>query len=92
MSGNGYAVMDGVLLQWGIANYNSNSPITITFPSAFPNVYSVTATVDAGSNSGSGVNVLVNVMSIGNNTFQISGTLTFTGDNVLKIRWMAVGM
>ncbi len=88
---NGYAEMGGVLLQWGIANYNSNNVLTITFPKVFTNVYSVTATVDAGNNSGAGVNVPVKVLNIGNSTFQIAGTVAFSGDTVTKIRWMAVG-
>lgn len=91
MNENGFANMGGVLLQWGSVNYNSNSPVTITFPNTFVNVFSVTATVDADNNSGSGVNIPVKVMNIGNNTFQIAGTAVFSGDNTSKIRWMAVG-
>ncbi|HEX5112876.1 MAG TPA: hypothetical protein VFV79_08520 [Saprospiraceae bacterium] len=91
MNANGYAEMGGVIMQWGIVNYNSNSNQTITFPVAFTQVYSVTATVDAGNNTGSGANVPVKTVNIGNNTFQIAGTGTFSGDNISKVRWMAVG-
>lgn len=69
--------MGGVLLQWGSVDYNSNNLVTITFPNKFANIYSVTATVDAGDNSGSGVN--------------IAGTAIFEGDVTSKIRWMALG-
>jgi hypothetical protein len=91
MSENGYAEMGGVLWQWGIADYSSNTEVTITFPRAFVHVFSVTATVDGGDNSGAGVNVPVKVLNIGTNTFQIAGTVFFSGDDVTKIRWMAVG-
>ena len=91
MNDNGFASMGGVLLQWGSVNYNSNNPVTVTFPNTFANVYSVTATVDAADNTGSGVNIPVKVMNIGNNTFQIAGTAIFEGDVTSKIRWMALG-
>lgn len=83
--------MGGVLLHWGSVDYNSNNPVTITFPNTFANIYSVTATVDAGDNSGSGVNIPVKVMNIGNDTFQVAGTEIFSGDVTSRNRWMAVG-
>jgi hypothetical protein len=92
MSADGYAEMGGVLMEWGNVDYNSNNPITITFPKVFTTVYSVTATVDSGTNTGSGANVPVKVMNIGNDTFQIAGTAAFSGDNISKVRWMAVGI
>ena len=39
-----------------------------------------------------GAHVYVKVMNIGHDTFQIVGTAAFSGDNVSKIRWMAVGI
>jgi hypothetical protein len=91
MSGNGYAEMGGVLLEWGTASYTSSVAATITFPKPFNTIYSVTATVDAAGNSGSGANVPVKVMAVGLTSFQIAGTVGFSGDSVSKIRWMAVG-
>jgi len=88
---NGYAEMGGVLLQWGVANYSSNSTVTITFPKVFTTIYSVTATVDADNNLGSGANIPVKVLNPHTNTFQIAGTAYFAGDGVSKVRWMAVG-
>lgn len=91
MDVNGYAEMGGVLMQWGIADYTSNTAETITFPMEFNNVFSLTATVDAAYTEGSGVNVPVKVQNISNNTFQIAGMFEFSGDETTKIRWIAVG-
>lgn len=91
MTVNGYAEMGGVLIQWGRVDYVSNEPQTITFPETYGIVYSVTATVDAVSNTGSGANVPVKVLNIYGNTFQIAGTSLFTGDYTSKVRWMAIG-
>ena len=91
VSANGYAEMGGVLVQWGSVNYSSNSPVTVTFPKAFANVFSVTATVDAGNNSGSGVNIPVKVLNISSINFQVAGTAVFSGDTSSQVRWMAIG-
>lgn len=92
MTNNGYAEMGGVLIQWGTIAYLSNEPQTVTFPEPFSTVYSVTATVDAGNNTGNGVNVPVKLLNVGTSTFQIAGTLLFTGDITSKVRWMAIGI
>jgi len=91
MNTNGYAEMGGVFMQWGVVNYSSNNTQTITFPVAFTQVYSVTITVDAGNNSGSGANIPAKTLNVANNSFQVAGTAAFSGDNVSKLRWMAVG-
>jgi hypothetical protein len=88
---NGYARMGGVLVQWGSGSYNSNNAVTVTFPTAFTNVYSVTATVDAGANTGSGSNIACKVLSTSTTGFQYAGTGVFSGDNASKVRWMAIG-
>jgi len=49
------------------------------------------ATVDEGNNSGNGVNVPVKILNRGNNTFQIAGTIAFSEDTRVKIRWMVMG-
>ena len=91
---NGYTKMGAMIIQWGTASYTSNTPATITFPTAFTsaaNVFSLTATVDAGANTGSGNNAPVKVMTITATTFQIAGQASFSGDAVSKIRWIAIG-
>ena len=92
MSANGFAVMGGLKVQWGTVTYTNNNAQTITYPQAFTTVYSVTATVDAGNNSGAGANVPVKTLNIANNNFQVAGVSAFAGDAVSKVRWMAVGI
>jgi hypothetical protein len=91
MTGNGYADMGGVRMQWGYVSYNSNNAVTVNFPVGFNNLFSVTATVDTGNNTGSGANVPVKVMNVTLASFQVAGTAAFAGDNVSLVRWMAVG-
>jgi hypothetical protein len=91
MTGNGYARMGGLLIQWGKAPYNNNLSETVTFPTAFATLFSVTATVDAGTNAGSGANTAVKVYNCSPSNFQYGGVGAFSGDNVSNIRWIAIG-
>ena len=90
-SANGYANMGGVLIQWGTVAYNNSSPVTITFPTTFSNLFSVTATVFDGTANGSGANVPCKIRSLGTASFQLGGTQVFSGDNTSTIKWMAIG-
>jgi subtilisin-like proprotein convertase family protein len=91
LSANGYAKMGSLIVQWGSGNYSSNTDVTVTFPIAFTNVFSVTATVDAGVGTGSGANVPCKVSAITTTNFKYAGTQVFSGDGVSKVRWMAIG-
>ena len=88
---NGYARVGSLLIQWGSGSYSSNGSVTVTFPTAFSNLYSVTATVDAGANTGSGANIGCKVLSTGTTSFQYAGTAAFSSDGVSKVRWIAIG-
>jgi hypothetical protein len=91
VAASGYASMGGLIVQWGSSSYSSNSPVSVTFPKTYTNVYSVTATVDAGTNTGSGANIPCKVLNISTSSFQYAGTANFTGDGVSKVRWIAIG-
>jgi hypothetical protein len=91
LSANGYAKIGSLIIQWGSGNYSSNSDVTVTFPITFTNVFSVTATVDAGNNTGAGANVPCKVSAITNTDFKYAGTQVFSGDAVSKVRWVAIG-
>lgn len=87
---NGYAKMGGVILQWGTVNYTSSSTVIVSYPIAFSNVFSVTATVnDAGG--GSGGNVPCKTTAITNSSFGLGGTAIFSGDASTKVKWIAIG-
>ena len=89
VSTNGYAVMGGMIIQWGTGSYNSNSGVTVTFPKAFNNLFSVTATVVDGT--GNGGNVPCKILNPNGSTFQYAGTQVFSGDNNSKVKWIAIG-
>lgn len=91
---NGFARMGGLLIQWGVVPYNNNTPTIVTFPTPFTTVFSITATVDAGGNAGSGANVPCKVFGItpSTNSFGIAGIALFSGDNGSSVRWMAIGL
>lgn len=91
LSANGFAKIGSLIIQWGSGNYSSNSDVTVTFPTAFTNVFSVTATVDAGNNTGAGANVPCKVSAITTTNFKYAGTQVFSGDAVSKVRWVAIG-
>jgi hypothetical protein len=91
VAASGYASMGGLIVQWGSSSYSSNSPVSVTFPKTYTNVYSVSATVDAGTNSGSGANIPCKVMNISTSSFQYAGTASFSSDGVSKVRWIAIG-
>jgi hypothetical protein len=88
---NGYARMGGLLIQWGSLAYTTGAGLSATFPTAFTNLFSITATVDAGNNTGSGTNDPCKVMNPTTTTFQIGGQVGHSGDAVTKIRWIAIG-
>ena len=88
---NGYARMGGILMQWGTSAYTSNGASAVTFPIPFTQTPVITAVVDAGTNSGSGANVPVKIVAVNTGSFQTAGTKVFSGDNVSKVRWMAIG-
>ena len=82
-SGNGYAWVGGVLLQWGSGTATS-SGATINFPIAFPsNVFSVTATV---YNSGSNVRSVSEVSAASLSSFTAIST-----NSTNQIYFIAVG-
>jgi hypothetical protein len=88
---NGYVNMGGIKIQWGQGSYVSNGAVSVTFPSAFTNLLSITATVDAGNDQGLGSNVPCKVFNTSNTGFQYAGTVTFNGDLNSKVRWIAIG-
>ncbi|KPM47434.1 hypothetical protein AFM12_14875 [Jiulongibacter sediminis] len=91
LSDNGYVLMGGLLLQWGTSAYSSSAEKQVNYPTPFGNLFSLTASLSSGANNGSGANVPVKTMNVGNSNFFIAGTKAFSNDNVSKIRWMAVG-
>lgn len=90
-SPNGYARMGGLLIQWGILAYTTGAGLSVTFPTGFTNLLSITATVDAGANTGAGANDPCKVMNPTLTTFQIGGQAGHSADAVTKVRWMAIG-
>ena len=91
INASGYAKVGSILIQWGSGSYSSNSSVTVSFPATFTNLYSVTATVDAGANTGSGANIACKVIGTSTTSFQYAGTAAFSGDAVSKVRWIAIG-
>lgn len=91
ISGNGYVKIGSLIIQWGSLSYSSNNPSTVTFPTAFTNLFSATATVDAGNISGSGANVPCKVFNSNTSSMRIAGTQGFSGDGASQVRWIAIG-
>lgn len=92
LTDNGYVQMGSLLIQWGSVPYKNNDAKVVNFPLEYDTVFSLTANVDAGDNSGSGANVPVKVLKITDTKFEIAGTQLFTNDNASLVRWMAIGI
>ena len=87
---NGYAKVGSVLIQWGTAPYNTSSSESVTFPTGFTNVFSVTIRAnDRGV--GSGANIAPKILTTTTTGFTYGGTGVFSSDNSTVITWMAIG-
>jgi hypothetical protein len=89
---NGFARMGGLLIQWGTESYLNNGISNVTFPTPFTTMLSISTTLDAGANTGNGANTPCKVLNTTLIGFQFAGTAIFSGDNVSKVRWMAIGL
>jgi hypothetical protein len=91
LTANGYVKIGSLVLQWGTVDYSSNVDVTVNFPVAFANAFSVTATVEQRSPAGSGANVPCKISAITPTNFVVAGTQVFSGDATSKVKWMAIG-
>lgn len=87
INATGYSRLpNGLLMQWGaISTVNSTSAAAITFPATFSAVYSFTASIVGGSNSGYAT-VVATVSTTGATIFAASNTIS------KPAYWMAIGV
>jgi hypothetical protein len=83
--------MGGVLVQWGTSSYNNNNLTSVTFPTQFTQLFTVTVTVDENGGTGSGGNAPCKVHSTTTSGFNYAGQVGFNGDNTTVVHWVAIG-